>query len=253
MTDAVTERLLERFVSEVGPVLPLVSIWVHGSIAAGEDYRPGRSDLDLIAVVERPCTEAEERRLAELHENLLKDGPIAAKLHCGYVPAAELADVPREHVTWAHQELFRRPVSPVTRRELHEFGRVLHGRPVAGLLPPVTDAQLKRHIVEELTEYWRPTLSRRELLLHDTWVDFGFLTLARALVTLREGRLISKREALDVLVTALDAPEEVVEDIRRRRYGEPGPASREWLDRRAESALAFLVHAIDRVIAEYAE
>src|SRR5580692_427123 len=57
MTDEATGRLLGRFVSAVQPVLPLVSVWAHGSLAGG-DYQPGRSDLDLIAIVGRPCTAA---------------------------------------------------------------------------------------------------------------------------------------------------------------------------------------------------
>ena len=42
MTDEATGRLLGRFVSAVQPVLPLVSVWAHGSLAGG-DYQPGRS------------------------------------------------------------------------------------------------------------------------------------------------------------------------------------------------------------------
>jgi len=69
MTDEATGRLLGRFVNAVQPVVPLVSVWAHGSLAGG-DYQPGRSDLDLIAVLGRPCTAAEEHQLAEVHESL---------------------------------------------------------------------------------------------------------------------------------------------------------------------------------------
>jgi len=69
MTDEATGRLLGRFVGAVQPVVPLVSVWAHGSLAGG-DYQPGRSDLDLIAILGRPCTAAEEQRPAEVHESL---------------------------------------------------------------------------------------------------------------------------------------------------------------------------------------
>jgi len=49
-----TGRLLGRFVSAIQPVVPLVSVWAHGSLAAG-DYQPGRSDLDLFAIPGRPA------------------------------------------------------------------------------------------------------------------------------------------------------------------------------------------------------
>lgn len=48
------------------------------------------------------------------------------------------------------------------------------------------------------------------------------LAFARATVALREGRLISKRDALAEL-PGLGAPAEVVEDVTRRRYADPAP------------------------------
>jgi hypothetical protein len=86
MTDEATGRLLGRFVDAVQPVLPLVSVWAHGSLAGG-DYQPGRSDLDLIAIVSRPCTAAEERQLGEVHESLGSASAFASGLHCSCAAA----------------------------------------------------------------------------------------------------------------------------------------------------------------------
>jgi hypothetical protein len=86
MIDEATGKLLDRFVNAVQPVLPLISVWAHGSLAGG-DYQPGRSDLDLIAVLDRPCTTLQEQRLGEVHENLGSAIPLASKLHCSYLAA----------------------------------------------------------------------------------------------------------------------------------------------------------------------
>lgn len=75
----------------------------------------------------------------------------------------------------------------------------------------------------------------------------GLLTFARASVTLGEGRLISKREALELL-PGLGAPVEVVEDIRRRRYGEPGGPA---VENRAALTRGYLGPAIDELVAAY--
>ena len=247
MTDEATAQLLGRFVSAVQSVVPPVSMWAHGSLAGG-DYQPGRSDLDLIAILDRPCTAAEEQRLAEVHEGLAAAMALASKLHCSYCVAAELDDPARSHLTWAHEQLMRRPVTPVTRRELHEFGLVLYGEEPAALLPVVTSEQLAGFVVQDLETFWLPSLDQTESWERDIWVDLGLLTFARATVTLRDDRLISKAEALDVL-GELRAPAEVVDDIRQRRYGDPGPASPEWIARRAELTLNFLAPAIAHVIA----
>ncbi len=248
MTDEATGRLLGRFVDAVQPVLPLVSVWAHGSLAGG-DYQPGRSDLDLIAILRRPCTAAEERQLGEVHESLGSASALASGLHCSYCAAGELDDPARLHLTWAHEEFMRRRVTPVTRRELHDFGLVLYGEAPAALLPPVTGEQLAEFVVQDLESFWLPSLDHPERWDRDIWVDLGLLTLARATVTLRDGRLITKAQALCVL-TELGAPAEVVDDIRQRRYGEPGPASQRWIARRAELTLTFLRPAIEQLVAQ---
>jgi hypothetical protein len=248
MTDEATGRLLGRFVSAIEPVVPLVSVWAHGSLAGG-DYQPGRSDLDLIAILSRPCTAAEEQHLGQVHENLGSAIALASRLHCSYCAAAELDDPAHLHLTWAHEELMRRRVTPVTRRELLDFGLVLYGEVPAALLPPVTDEQLAEFVVQDLESFWLPSLDHPERWDRDIWVDLGLLTLARATVTLRDSRLITKAEALGVL-TELGAPAEVVDDIRQRRYGDPGPASQQWIARRAELTHTFLRPAIERVVAQ---
>lgn len=237
-----TEALLDRFLAGLDPLSP-VAVWAHGSLAGG-DYQEGRSDLDLIAVLPS-LTPRTVWRLAKLHARLRSE-PLAPQLHCTYLTPTPTADAGRRHLTWAHSELFKRPVSPVTRRELHAFGRVLHGEPPTDLLPPVSDRELALFVVRDQRDFWRPAVDNAPLWTRDVWVDLGLVTFARASVTLREGRLISKREALELL-PGLGAPVEVVEDIRGRRYGDPGPA----VANRAELTRSYLGPAIDGLVAAY--
>lgn len=100
-------QLLDRFTGDVRRVLPLLALWAHGSLALG-DYQPGRSDLDLVALIAAPVGDAPRLALRQVHEALLGI-PLADKLHCSYVVHAELAGTDRDHVTWAHGELFADP------------------------------------------------------------------------------------------------------------------------------------------------
>ncbi|MGW3267328.1 nucleotidyltransferase [Streptomyces sp. NPDC001056] len=242
-----TEALLGRFLDALTPLRPR-AVWAHGSLAGG-DYQEGRSDLDLIAVLPRPPGLRAVRQVVALHRRLRHE-PLAARLHCGYLAPATLGDPGRAHLTWAHGHVLRRPVTPVTRRELHAFGRVLHGEPPTRLLPPVPDQTLRAFVVQDQRDFWRPAVDRARLWRQDIWVDLGLLTFARATVTLREGRLISKREALAEL-PALGAPTEVVDDIARRRYGDPAPPDDGRLTRRAALTRAYLGPAIDALVAAY--
>jgi hypothetical protein len=239
--------LLGRFVADAGRVVPLVAVWAHGSLALG-DFQPGRSDLDLVAVVGEPPTDAHQSSLQRVHEALIADVPLAGGLHCAYMARAELADPGQAHPTWAHAEMFDRIVSPVSRRELTQGGLSLHGPPPAGLIPPVSDQELASYIRGDLRDYWYPHTAQPELWQHDIWVDLGLLTLARASVTLRDGRLITKREALDVL-GGLDAPPDVVRDIYRRRYEDGQTAGDDWRARRGYLARTFVRAGIERVLA----
>ncbi|HEY1619943.1 MAG TPA: nucleotidyltransferase domain-containing protein [Streptosporangiaceae bacterium] len=172
------ESLLRRFAADIGQVLPLTALWAHGSLALG-DFVPGRSDLDLVAITAAPVTAAQRAGLQRAHEALLSQVPLADGRHCSYVVNGEHDDSARPHLTWAFGELFERPVSPVTRRELCQGGRSLLGPAPAAIVPAVADAELADYIRGYLRDYWHPRTGRPELWLRDIWVDLGMLTLAR--------------------------------------------------------------------------
>lgn len=238
MGQADAERVIERFVQGLAGLVAPIAVWAHGSLGT-DDYQAGRSDLDLIVILPvRPAEEA-ERRLREFHEELHRGEPAAEKLHCSYMAVDELADVDVVHFTWAHASVYPRTVSPVTRCELHRFGRVFHGPPPAEVLPTVSDDELAAFVRESLCGYWLEATGHRARWRADIWVDLGMLTYARGVVTLRDGRLITKREALDEL-RRLGAPARVTEDIRARRYGEMAPGGRLWRMRRGRLARAFV-------------
>ncbi|WP_151478475.1 nucleotidyltransferase domain-containing protein [Streptomyces albicerus] len=250
--DHATARLLDRFLAGLKELRPAAA-WAHGSLAGG-DYQEGRSDLDLIAVLDDPITARTVWRVARLHARLRAE-PLAAHLHCSYLTPRTAAGTEWRHLTWAHEQLFKRPVTPVTRRELHTFGLVLHGESPEDLLPPVSDRELAEFVVRDQRDFWRREVDRVSNWTQDVWVDLGLVTYARAAVTLKDGRLISKREALGLL-PGLGAPVEVVEDIRRRRYEDPAPPTAEpptaeWTARRAELTRTYLGPAMDDLVAAY--
>ena len=189
MAASETDRVLERFVTEVRSAVPTVAVWAHGSLAMG-DFQPGRSDLDLIAIVEIPLDGEHRDRLVGVHQRLLKEESAASKLHCSYLARTALSEAGADHFTWAHRMVRERPVTPVARRELLDRGPTLHGPSPTELLPPLRPGQLEDFIRRDLEEYWLPLTGKPLLWLRDVWVDLGLLVLARATATLRDGRLI---------------------------------------------------------------
>ncbi|KQV14784.1 MULTISPECIES: nucleotidyltransferase domain-containing protein [unclassified Kitasatospora] len=242
-----TDLVLKRFVSEIRLAVPTVAVWAHGSLALG-DFQPEHSDLDLIAIVEMPLDGEQRDRLTGIHQRLLDEEPAAAKLHCSYMVRSALSEAETRHFTWAQSMLLERPVTPVSRRELLDGGLTLYGPTPTELLPPLARGQLEDFIRRDLAEFWLPATGKPLLWMRDIWVDLGLLVLARATVTLRDGRLITKGEALAELLE-LGAPADVVRDIHDRRYANPAPISRLRRVRRAMRARAFVRRGIRRTLA----
>jgi hypothetical protein len=115
------------------------------------------------------------------------------------------------------------------------------------VVPPVTDQELADSIRADLRDNWYPATERADVWRQDIWVDVGLTTFARATVTLRDGRLITKRDALDVL-TSLGAPDAVVQDIYQRRYENPPPISDTWRAERGQQARTFFRAGIQQVL-----
>lgn len=240
MIDEAVQPVLDGFVSSIRKVAAVEAVWLHGSLALG-DYQLGRSDLDVIVVTSSSPPPA----VADVHRQLIRDFPLAAKLHCSYM--TELADLSVRHPTFAHQRYFDRPVTPVTRRELAIGNRTLFGPTPAELLPVVSDEELFAFIRRDLNDFWLPATRKRTNWYADIWVDLSLLTIARAHVTLATGDLITKRAAFDVL-PYLGAPADVVEDIRRRRYGPEFRTGPWWRHTRAGLTRRFVSTAIPAVL-----
>jgi hypothetical protein len=209
--------VVEIFATSVRPVAGVLAFYAGGSLATG-DFRPGISDLDLVAVVERPLSPTARRDLLALHQSLAAERDDAAKLHCAYVPRDQAAEIGRKHLWWAHGTLLRRPFSGIGRGELHQGGIVLHGEPPAAHFPPLSRADLAEAARVELRGYWSGAVRRVAVWLTDLHVDLGLTTVSRADATIGGAGLITKREAIARL-PRLGVPDELAAEIAHRRAG----------------------------------
>lgn len=211
-------QLLTSFRDGVAARCDLTGLYVYGSLTTG-DFSPARSDIDLVAVIERPLDGAALQRLTRLHTELASSGGPARRLHCLYVPAAYLGDSLRLHQYWFGNRFTRWQLKVITQAELAASAHALCGDwPVPGLAP-VPVPELQAAVRAEVGDYWRRMAGRRMPWLKDNWVDFGLITLPRAAAVLSAGDLITKTEAIGRL-GAFDVPAELAEQIRRRRAGE---------------------------------
>jgi hypothetical protein len=233
--------VVPRFAAAIREVAGVTAFYAGGSIGSG-DYRPGISDLDLVAVIGAPLTRSRRDRLRSLHRTLG-----VAKLHCAYVPLPDISDLTRKHVNWAHERMFRRPLSGISRAELHQFGVTVYGPSPDEVVPVMSRAALSEAARVELRGYWTGAVRRARVWRTDLHVDLGLTTVSRAGVTIAEGKLITKREAIDRL-PALGVPVELAEEIRRRRAGETVALSEQQIRDRAGLVRGIMREQLGRLL-----
>jgi Nucleotidyltransferase domain len=239
--------LLRAFTAAVPRVACVVGLYAAGSLTTGT-YEPATSDLDLVAVLRRPLSRRDRRALRRLHRSLAREHPGAGRLHCCYVAARELGDPRRPHWTWAHSTLYRRPLTAFARAELHPTdvhpgGLVLHGPAPETFFGPVPSDVLRDAARDELGGYWTRAVRRPRRWRSDALVDLALLTVARAEITAREGRLVTKPEALRRL-PALGVPPDLVEAVARRRRGSGPTLSRRGRRRQGRVARRLVARGI---------
>jgi hypothetical protein len=222
-------------------------LYVGGSVATG-DYRPGISDIDAVALMDRSPTLATRNALIEIHQRLALRVDGGKVLHCVYVPRDSVADTSCDHWTWAFGELFRRPLSGIARAELLADPVVVSGPPPSSWLPAMDAEALRDAARAGLAGYWTSALQRPTVWLQDAYLDIGLTTLARADATIREARLITKQEAT-VRLTGLGVPTDVVDGIIRRRHGHATPLSDQERTDRASVVRHVLREGIARLLA----
>jgi hypothetical protein len=221
-------------------------LYLGGSVASG-DYRPGVSDIDAVALVDRPPGPAARRHLTDTHQRLGREVAGAADLHCAYVSRRHVGDGAYRHWTWAFDELFRRPFSGIARAELLADPVVVHGPAPSRWLPAMSVEDVRDAARAELSGYWTGALRRRAIWQQDVYVDHGVTTVARADLTIRDGRLVTKTEAITHLAH-LGLPAEILDGVTRRREGDEVPISAAERDQRAETVRAFVRTQIARLL-----
>jgi hypothetical protein len=195
--------MLSRLAASLSEALgdDLLSLSVHGSWVAG-DFRPGRSDLDLMAVLARDPDEGTLARLTAVHESLASTAPEWDNhVEVDYVSTAAVAAVlagdGREHsmVRVSPGEPLHLLVADrhyvLNWRAARDHDHAIVGRSPRDVLPPIPD-DLVRKVVVEHARQWPAWLGEAR---SPGFQAYAVLTLCRVLALLRTGRQWSKHQA----------------------------------------------------------
>ena len=190
-----------------------IGLYLHGSLAYG-DFNPETSDIDFLVVTDGPLPGAIFSALKDMHAGLYAGGLAwSRRLEGAYIPkvnlrrhAAANAPVPwlgvDGHFAW------EKPGSDwiIQRWILREKGLVVCGPPLAGLIDPVSSADLRQSVLGSLREWWSPPFPSPERFQNDDYQVYAILTMCRSLYVLEHGSVASKPEAAAWAIERLAEP-----------------------------------------------
>jgi hypothetical protein len=248
MPETRVARLLADLVGRLPDVVRVLGLYAAGSMGT-PDFESERSDLDLVAVLEKAPDEDEIAALTAMHRELERGSPAGRRLHCLYVARPDLDDTAREWPYWAGGRMRSRAFTAITRIELHDHGVVVAGEPIAGCIPYVTHEELVDAVRSELATVWLPASRRLIRWYDDEWVDLGLTSLARARAALRDGELLTKTQAIARLAE-FDVPEWLRRDVTARRRGWAHEHGLRFRARRAKVARRVVQVGVERLLSD---
>ena len=207
MIETYLAELTRRFEAVLGN--GLVGVYLHGSAALG-DFSPARSDLDVVAVVDRPLAPHQKDAIAEVARSCPASGGL--ELHVVRESALTPIEEPPFELHVGSGKVvdgsgrLGDPDLPAHFAILHEHGRALVGPPPASVFPAAPRAILLRSFVGELRwaeEHASPS--------------YQVLNACRALRFVEEGVLCSKLEGAEWARSRGLRPELVDAAARHRR------------------------------------
>src|SRR5215469_5800944 len=212
-------ELVGRYLRRVDLAIPgaIQGFYVVGSTALGA-FRPGRSDVDFVAVLGEQLAAADLNRLRRAHHRLYSADlahaflrlPWRWPLTCNGVfvrwpdlSRSPLAVVPiASHTAWRFAAGHGFDVNPVTWRVLAEHGIAVRGPEADRLEIHQDEAELRRWCLRNLDGYWRRWADSvfhvgREAVRASFFQGAvaGVLGAPRLHRTVLEGDIISKEEA----------------------------------------------------------
>jgi hypothetical protein len=264
------ERLAKAYLRITDTILPerVVGFYVVGSAALGA-YRPGRSDVDFVALLDRRLTSLEVAGLRLVH--LLSGAACAvaavARGHSAltgtcngvFVVADDLAKSVAEIVPIASHTAERFhvgagfDVNPVVWKTLADGGVRLRGPEVDDLDLRLDAEALRSWNLQNLESYWRPWAEQvlrapgvSLRLRHRWWTAWGVLGAPRLHHTIETGEVISKEAAGEYALTVFDSQwHPIVEGALAYRRGASPGRSLGNPTQRLHRAAEFVLHVVE--------
>ncbi len=197
--NAIVGDLAARSRDLLGDELP--ALYLHGSLATNA-FDPQRSDIDFIAIVAHPLSDATIDALRTMHRALLREGaPWAQRLEGSFVHAALLKRAappaePRPYINGESFRIARYGHEWVLEKQVIRAGAiVVMGPPPSAFIDPIPPEEIVAANRAILAGDWAPLLDDASHLEDDEYQAYAVLTMCRCLYLAAHGEMASKPAA----------------------------------------------------------
>lgn len=204
----------------------LVGLYLTGSLSYG-DFNRGSSDIDLVAIVQRPVSAEVLLQLQAMHQRIEAQHPVwAARVEASYTPQHMLESVlpPNEPRPYYGEATFYPAAQYGNEWIINNYWLCNASIPLAGadfktLLPNVAMADAQKASLRDLFREWEPKLREPEWLDNPHYQTYLVVNLCRILYTVMQGKLGSKKVSAAWVKSAYPQWEPLIEAAEAWSYG----------------------------------
>jgi predicted nucleotidyltransferase len=200
------QEILDTLLSGVHKALAdnLVAVYLRGSLATGE-FMPEISDLDILAVTDRPVTEAEFASLVALHASIEQlPNRYADRIEIAYIDRGAMRQFEPglRHPTLGQGETLARTEHGANwileRWTVRERGITLFGPDPNALIDPISSQDVRAAVYARLRDWadWTNHSNDPDWKLGPGHKKYVVETMCRALYSIAFGELSNKRLAV---------------------------------------------------------
>ena len=171
-------------------------VWLYGSVVM-DDFRPGWSDIDFVALTGRPVSESQAEQLLTLRQEMLEKEP-GNPYYRSFEGVIAALDEYRSR-SFTRLVYWGTSGQRITDRYMPDtfsaFELARYGRPVYGGHPWILPAPAREEIVNAVREHYE-CIRKYAVQTNESLYSCGWLLdIARCIYTLRTGDVTAKTQA----------------------------------------------------------
>jgi predicted nucleotidyltransferase len=178
----------------------LLGFYLTGSLTYG-DFKPDRSDIDLLVVVENQLSQDEIIRVKKMHEKIKQFYKSwKERIECSYLPVNLLSNIlpPKQPRPYVGGGIFYPKAQYgnewlINNYFLYHYGIAIMGPDFKELIQPINIVDIQKASARDLFKEWEPKINDPVWLKNSHYQSYLILNLCRILYTVVAGKLGSKK------------------------------------------------------------